>query len=106
MADRALTPLVRGLFDTDGDRHAKAGHSIEDLASDSCFRLLIGQSPGMKAPPNDGLVAKHRRFNEAPSAIARVPSPAGPSMRFDRSEMRIARSYPIRPVAKAGALAT
>jgi hypothetical protein len=63
-------PLVRGLFDTIGDRHAKVGHPIEDRTSDSRLRLLIGQSPGVKASPNDGLVAEHCRFNEAPSAIA------------------------------------
>jgi len=66
----ALPPLVRGLFDTHGDRHAKVGHPIEDRTSDSRLRLLIGQSPGVKAPPNDGLVAEHCRFNKAPSAIA------------------------------------
>jgi hypothetical protein len=55
---RAFTPLVRGLFDTHGDRHAKAGHSIEGLASDFCACLLIGQGPGVKASLNDGLVAK------------------------------------------------
>ena len=68
--DGALTPLVRGLFDANGDRHAKVGHPIENCTSNSRFRLLIGQSPGVKAPPNDGLVAEHCRFNEASSAIA------------------------------------
>ena len=77
---RCYAPLVRRLFDTSGDRHAKIGHPIEDCASDSRLRLLIGQSPGVKAPPNDGLVAEHRCFNEAPSAIARTPLPADPSV--------------------------
>jgi hypothetical protein len=69
---RALTPFGDGLFDTNRDRHAKAGHPIQDRAPDFRLRLLIGQSPGMKSSPNNGLVAKHRRFNQAPSAIART----------------------------------
>ena len=85
-----LPPLVRGLFDTDGDRHAKVGHPIEDRTSDSRLRLLIGQSPGVKSPSNDGLVAKHRRFNQASSAITRAPLPLHPAVPVDRSKMRIA----------------
>ena len=68
----SFTSLVCGLFDTNEDRHAMAYHPIEDRAPDSCLRLLIGQSPSVKTPSNDGLVAKHHRFNEAPSAIART----------------------------------
>ena len=68
---RAFTPFVCGLFDTNGDRHAKAGHSIEGLAPDSCLRLLIGQHPGVKTPPNDGLVAKHRGFNKGHLVLER-----------------------------------
>ena len=82
--------LDRGLFDTNGDRHAEIGHPIENRASDFCLRLLIGRSPGVKAPSNDDLIAKHRRFNQASSAIARASLPLNSPVTFDRSEMRIA----------------
>jgi hypothetical protein len=82
--------LVRDLFDTSGDRHAEVCHPIEDRASDSRLCILIRQSPGVKAPSNDDLVAEHRCFNQAPSAIAGTSLPAHPPVPFDRSEMRIA----------------
>ena len=46
-----LFPDVLVLFDPDGDRHAEAGHAVEDIASDLRLGLLIGQSPGVKTPP-------------------------------------------------------
>jgi hypothetical protein len=86
----ALGSLVRGLFDSNGDRHAETGHPIQGRTSDFRFRLLIGQSPGVKPPSNDGLVATHRRFNEAPPAVTRASLPPDAPVAFDRSEMRIA----------------
>src|SRR3954462_13308618 len=58
----ASPPQLRVLFDTDGDRHAEAGHLVEGVAGDFGFGLLIGQTPGMKTPADDGLVWIHRRF--------------------------------------------
>jgi hypothetical protein len=63
----ALIRRTRMLLDTNGDRHAEAGHSIEDVATELCLGLLTGQSPGVETPADDGLVSVHRRFNEAPS---------------------------------------
>jgi hypothetical protein len=50
-----VSPQLCVLFDTNGDRHAEAGHFVEHVAADFCFDLLIGQSPGMKTPADDGL---------------------------------------------------
>lgn len=37
-----------------------SSHPVEHIAPDFCLDPLIGQSPGLKAPAGDGLVAKHR----------------------------------------------
>jgi hypothetical protein len=55
--------------DPDGDRHAEACHPIENVASNSRLGPLIGQSPGMESPANDGLVAKHRGLNQTSSIV-------------------------------------
>ena len=55
--------------DPDGGRHAEARHSIENVASNLHFGTLIGQSPGMESPPNDGLVAEHRGLDQASSIV-------------------------------------
>ena len=39
----ASPPQACALFDTDGDRHADAGHPVEGVAGDFGFGLLIGQ---------------------------------------------------------------
>src|SRR3954463_7924204 len=65
----ASPPQACVLFDTDGDRHAEAGHSVERVAGDFRLGLLIGQSPGMQTPADDRLVAIHRRLHEASPAI-------------------------------------
>src|SRR4051812_39242395 len=78
------------LFDTNGDRHAEAGHLVKGVAGDFGFGPLIGQSPGMETPADDGLVAIHRRFDEAPPAIARATLPANAAVVLDRSNMVIA----------------
>src|SRR4051812_30803967 len=86
----ASPPQLQALFDTDGDRHAEAGHSVERVAGDFGLGLLIRQSPGMKTPADDGLVAIHRRFHEAPPAISRVTLPSNAAVVLDRSNMVIA----------------
>src|SRR4051794_41690708 len=95
----ASPPQACVLFDTDGDRHAEAGHLVEGVAGDFGFGLLVGQSPGMKTPADDGLVAIHRRLNEAPPAISRATLPANAAVVFDRTQMLIA-------LRRAGALRT
>ena len=82
-----LSPRVSA--DPDGGRHAERRHPVEHVAPNFCLGALIGQSPGVKPPSNDALVAEHRGFNEAPFAITRVPLPFNSSGTFDRSEMRI-----------------
>src|SRR3954452_19200307 len=86
----ASPPQARALFDTDGDRHTQAGHSVERVAGDFGFGLLVGQSPGMKTPADDGLVAIHRGFHEAPSAISRATLPSNATVLLDRTQMIIA----------------
>jgi len=49
-----LPPQACILFDTNGDRHAGAGHSVERVAGGFGFGLLVGQSPGMKTRADDG----------------------------------------------------
>src|SRR3954467_3076668 len=86
----ASPPRLRALFDTDGDRHTEAGHSVERVAGDFRFGSLIGQSPGMKTPADDGLVAIHRRFDEAPPAVSATTLPADAAVVLDRTQMAIA----------------
>jgi hypothetical protein len=86
----ASPPQACTLFDTDGDRHAEAGHLVEGVAGDFRFGLLIGQSPGMKTPADDGLVAIHCRFGEAPPAISRATLPSDAAVLLDRPQMIIA----------------
>src|SRR3954463_3874757 len=86
----ASPPQACALFDTDGDRHTEAGHSVERVAGDFGFGLLIGQSPSMKTPADDGLVAIHRRFDEAPPAISRATLPSDAAVLLDRPKMVIA----------------
>ena len=55
--------------DPDGGRHAEPRHPVEHIAPDLCLGLLIGQSSGLKSPTDDGLVAKHRCFNQTPAIV-------------------------------------
>src|SRR4051812_26021722 len=84
------SPRLHVLFDTDRDRHAEAGHLVEGVAGDFGFGLLIGQSPSLQTPTDDGLVAIHRRLDEAPPAIARATLPADAAVLLDRTQMVIA----------------
>src|SRR5690349_5332352 len=78
---------LRALFDTDRDRHAEAGHSVEGVTGDCGFDLLIGQSPGTKTPTDGGLVAIYRGFDEAPPAI---------------SQATLLSDAPVEPLAEFG----
>src|SRR5260221_14741736 len=90
----ASTPQIHDLLDANGDRHAEVGHSVEDAAADPCLSLMIGQSPGVKRPADDGLVSVHRGFNEAPPGISGAALPSKAPMLFDRSRMVIALRRP------------
>jgi hypothetical protein len=69
------------------DRHAETCHPIGHIASDFCLGPLIGQSPCVKSSADDGLVAKHRRLNQTPATMARVPLPAQASEQCDVHEI-------------------
>ena len=85
-----VSPRLHVLFDTNGDRHAETGHLVEGIAGDFGFGLLIRQSPGLKTPADDGLVAVHRRLDEAAPAIARATLPSDMAVVLDRAKMVIA----------------
>src|SRR4051794_37491660 len=86
----ASPPQTCVLFDTDGDRHTQPGHSVEGVAGDCGFGLLLGQSPGRKTPADDGFVAIHRRLDEAPPAISTATLPSDPAVILARTQMVIA----------------
>src|SRR5271157_4462047 len=50
-----VSPRLRGSTDPDRRRHAEAGHAIQNVAADLRLGPLIGQSPGLKTPADDGL---------------------------------------------------
>ncbi len=60
----------RVLCDPDGDRHSEPCHPVENVACSLRLGLLIGQNPSVEPPTNDGLVAIHRGFDQAPTAVA------------------------------------
>jgi NAD(P)-dependent dehydrogenase (short-subunit alcohol dehydrogenase family) len=53
----------------DRGRHAEARHSVENVASNLHLGPLVGQTPGVESPPNDGLVAEHRCLDQASSIV-------------------------------------
>ena len=67
---RRLHADSTGSDDPDGDRHAKACHLIENVASNLRLGSLIGQSSGLKTPADDGLVAIHCGFGQAAAIVA------------------------------------
>ena len=73
-----------------GGRHAEMRHPVEHVAPDFRLGPLIGQSPGVQPPADDGLVAIHPRLDQAPAIVARTTLPADPSMLPDRCNMLIA----------------
>jgi hypothetical protein len=66
---------LRVLPDPDGDWHAEPCHPVQDVASDLHLGPLIAQNPSEETPADDGLVAIHRGFNQAPPAVTRTALP-------------------------------
>ena len=62
--------LPRVSADPDGGRHAERGHPVEHVAANLCLGLLIGQSPDVKPPADNGLVAIHYGCGQAPAIVA------------------------------------
>ena len=75
---------------------------VTGVASNLCFDLLTGQSPGEESPPNDGFVPIHRSLNEASSVVARTTLPADATMLFDGGNMLIALRRPTRTRDRCG----
>jgi hypothetical protein len=88
--DRTAGALARPSADPGGDRRAEPCHPVEYVAPDFCLGPLIGQNPGVKAPADDALVAKHRGFNQTPAIMTRAALPAYASMLCNRREMFVA----------------
>ena len=82
--------------DPDGCWHTEACHPIQHIASNLCFDLLTGQSPGEESPSNDGFVSIHCSLNEASPVVARTTLPAHATMPFDGCNMLIALRRPAR----------
>ena len=61
--------------DPNSDRHAKGRHPVEDVAPDFCLGLLIGQSPSVKPPADNGLVAIYCGLGQASAIIAGAALP-------------------------------
>lgn len=86
----AASPLSIVLSaDPDGDRHAEPGHPVEHVAADFCLDPLIGQSPGVELPSDDGLVAIHPRFDQAAARVAGTALPPYASMLRDVCNMAV-----------------
>jgi hypothetical protein len=62
--------LLRVFADPDGGRHVEGRHPVEHVAANLCLGVLIGQSPGVKPPVDNGLVAIHCGFDQAPAIVA------------------------------------
>jgi hypothetical protein len=86
----AACRLVESSNDLDGGWHTKACHPVQRVASNLCFDLLTGQSPGEESPSNDGFVPIHRGLNEASPAVARTALPADATILLDGCNMLIA----------------
>src|SRR5271165_1464011 len=70
IAPAAACQLVESSTKPDGGGHTKACHPVQHVASNLCFNLLTGQSPGEESPSNDGFVSIHRGLNEASPVVA------------------------------------
>src|SRR5437868_5531090 len=73
-----------------GDRHAEPGHPVERVAPDLRLAPLVGQSPGVKPPADDGFVSTHRGLGQAPAVVARTALPAETPVLCNRREMSVA----------------
>ena len=99
---RRACQLVEASTDPRGGWHTNACHPVQHVASNLCFDLLTGQSPGEESPPNDGFVPIHRSLNEASSVVARTTLPADATMLFDGGNMLIALRRPTRTRDRCG----
>ena len=89
---RVASPVpARVSVDRSGDRHAEPRHSVEHIAPDFCFGLLIGQSSGLKSPADNGLVAKLLCFNQNSDSCNRTDV-ASPSARASQSLPDVGRA--------------
>jgi hypothetical protein len=86
----AFPVLPRVSADSDGGRHAERRHPVENVAPNFCLSPLIGQSPGVKPPAENGLVAIHYGFDRAAAIVARTTLPTHASTFFNRCNMSIA----------------
>ena len=102
IAPAATCPPVEASPNPDGGWHTNACHPVQHVASNLCFDLLTGQSPGEESPPNDGFVPIHRSLNEASSVVARTTLPADATMLFDGGNMLIALRRPTRTRDRCG----
>src|SRR5690242_16996442 len=68
--------------DPDGDRHAEPCHPVEHVAPDLRLGPLIGQSPGVETPTDDGFVSIHPGLGQAPAVVARAALPTHTSRRI------------------------
>src|SRR4051794_5232368 len=65
-----LRPLCQCSGDLPGERHAEAGHAVDDLAGDPGLNLLSGQSPSPKPPADQNFVPVESGFHERALPIA------------------------------------
>jgi hypothetical protein len=86
-----VSPVLPHLSaDPDGGRHTERGHPVEHVAANLCLGPLIGQSPGVKPPADNGLVAIHCGFDQAPAIVALTTLPINASMFLNLCNMSIA----------------
>jgi len=77
------------LLDPNGDRHTETRHAVEDVAADLCLGLLIGQSPGVKTPAEDGFICTSR-FQRGSARSIRNSAASHYAPACDRREMLVA----------------
>ena len=58
----AACQLVEASIDPNCGWHTEACHAVQNVASNFCFDLLTGQSPGEESPSNDGFVLNRPGF--------------------------------------------
>jgi len=77
------------LYDPDRDWHAETCHPVDDVACDLRLGPLTGQNSSVETSANDGLVAIHRGFNQAPTVVTRTALPGDASMLRYRREISV-----------------
>ena len=96
IAPVAACQPVEASTDPDGGWHTEACYPVQRVASNLCFDLLAGQSPGEESLSNDGFIPIHCGLNKASSVVARTTLPADATMLFDGCNMLIALRRPTR----------